>query len=73
MENKEQLVSLKVMRLLKPSLFSTLPLYTEAEHFTDNFSQLLLDQAFDVTSYKHVKGCEDCSLTDFLVIPSIFG
>jgi hypothetical protein len=73
MDNKEQLVSLKVMRLLKPSLYSTLPLYTEPEHFSDNFTQLLLDQAFDLSSYKNVKGCEDCSLTDFLVIPSIFG
>ena len=73
MDNKEQLVSLKVMRLLKPSLYSTLPVYTENEHFTDNFSQLLLDQAFDLSSFKNIKGCENCSLTDFLVIPQIFG
>ena len=73
MDNKEQLVSLKVMRLLKPSLYSTLPLYTEKEHFTDSFSQLLLNQAFDLACFESVKGCEDCSLTDFLVIPQIFG
>lgn len=60
------------MRLLKPSLYSTMPVYVEDEHFTDNFSKLLLDQAFNL-SKSNLLSTPDCSTTDFLVIPQIFG
>ena len=62
----------KVMRLLKPSMYSALPIYTEKEHFSDNFSKLLLDQAFNMSQQMSISN-PNCSLTDFLVIPQIFG
>ena len=65
--------NLKVMRLLKPSLYPNMPCYTECDHFSDNFSKLLLDQAFNNQHRANINSLSDCSLTDFLVIPQIFG
>ena len=61
------------MRLLKPSLFSTIPCFTEKEHHSDNFNKLLLDQTFNKTNQENIKEVSDCSLSDLLVIPQIFG
>ena len=61
------------MRLLKPSIYSALPIYTEQSHFTDNFSQLLLDQAFNMNSFNELNIPSNSSMSDFLVIPQIFG
>ncbi len=60
------------MRLLKPSLYSTLSIYAEQEHFTDNFTKLLLDQTFHL-SKESLISTPDSSMTDLLVIPQIFG
>lgn len=61
------------MRLLKPSFYSSLPCYTENEHFSDNFSKLLLDQTFNAPQQQSINFSSNCSLTDFYVIPQIFG
>lgn len=61
------------MRLLKPSLYSTMPCYTEPEHYSDDFSKLLLDQTFNKAHSENINATSDCSLTDILVIPQIFG
>ena len=62
------------MRLLKPSTYCNLPVYTETDHSTNNFSNLLLDQAFNVNSISsELNNPGDSSQTDFLVIPQIFG
>lgn len=61
------------MRLLKPSLYPAMSCYTEDEHFSDNFSKLLLDQAFNKQHRQSINSLGECSLTDFLVIPQIFG
>ena len=73
MANKEQWVSLKVMRLLKPSFHQTMTCFTEPEHFSDNFSKLLLDQTFNASEQQQINFSPHCSLTDFYVIPQIFG
>ncbi|RNA06026.1 trafficking particle complex subunit 13 isoform X1, partial [Brachionus plicatilis] len=74
MESREHLVSLKVMRLLKPSTYCTLPVYTETKHSTSHFSNLLLDQVFNLDSFStELNNPDDSSQTDFLVIPQIFG
>ncbi len=61
------------MRLLKPSFYSTMPCFTENEHFSDNFSKLLLDQTFNASQQQISDSSNHCSLTDFYVIPQIFG
>ena len=61
------------MRLLKPSFHQAMPCFTEPEHFSDNFSKLLLDQTFNVSEQQSIHFSNDCSLTDFYVIPQIFG
>lgn len=61
------------MRLLKPSLYSSLPIHTESEHFTDNFSKMLLDQVFDSQSIEELNSNANFCMSDFLVIPQIFG
>ncbi|CAF0943775.1 unnamed protein product, partial [Brachionus calyciflorus] len=72
MEVKEHLVSLKVMRLLKPSMYCTLPVYSETT--SNNFSDFLIDQAFDLNSNSaQMNISADFSQTDFLVIPQTFG
>lgn len=64
---------LEVMRLLKPSLYSSLPIYAENEHFTENFAKLLLDQIFETAKYTELNTNSDFSMSDSLVIPQIFG
>ena len=61
------------MRLLKPSIYSSLPVFTENEHFTENLSKLLLDQAFQSCNNLTTSNILSSSLTDTLVIPQIFG
>jgi hypothetical protein len=73
MDSKDHLVSLKVMRLLKPSIYSSLPVYTEDEHFTESLSKLILDQAFQSCNNISASSVSCSSLTDTLVIPQIFG
>ncbi|RNA28312.1 trafficking particle complex subunit 13 isoform X1, partial [Brachionus plicatilis] len=74
MESREHSVSLKVMRLLKPSTYCTLPVYTETKPSTNQLSNLLLDHAFNLESFStELNNPGDSSQTDFLVIPKIFG
>ncbi len=61
------------MRLLKPSLLTTQTCHTEPEHFSDPFSQLLLDQTLNKKHIYNINSSPDSALTDFLVIPQIFG
>lgn len=61
------------MRLLKPSLYSSLPVFAENEHFTENFSKLMIDQIFDFNSSIDLNQNPNFSMSDFLVIPQIFG
>ena len=61
------------MRLLKPSLYSSLPVYTEKEHFSENFAKLLIDQIFDVGASEELNSESNFAMSDFLVIPQIFG
>jgi hypothetical protein len=60
------------MRLLKPSFHQAMPCFTEPEHFSDNFSKLLLDQTFNVSEQQNIHFSNDCSLTDFYVADLIF-
>jgi trafficking protein particle complex subunit 13 len=70
MENKEQFVSLKVMRLLKPNIHSAMTCFTEPSHSSDKYSRILLEPAFSSS----IKSDESSfCLTDFLVIPQTFG
>jgi hypothetical protein len=61
------------MRLLKPSMYSALPCFTEPAHYSDDFSKLLLDPAFSRDQYESLSSNPDFSMTDFLVIPQTFG
>lgn len=62
------------MRLLKPSLYCTLPVYTESKYASDNFSSVLIDQTFNINQMStELNNSFDSSQTDFLVIPQIFG
>lgn len=65
-------MNFEVMRLLKPSFYPTLPVFTEGEHNSESFSKLLLDQTFDPSGHNALSG-PNSALTDFLVIPQIFG
>jgi hypothetical protein len=61
------------MRLLKPSFYSSTPCFTEEQSASQNFSKILLDQAFNLQDIKNIKSSANTALTDFLVIPQIFG
>ncbi len=61
------------MRLLKPSLHTGLTCHTEPNHSSDTFSKLLLDQTLNRQHHDNIKSLPDSSLSDFLVIPQIFG
>lgn len=63
----------KVMRLLKPSLYSSLPVYAEDEHFSENFAKLMIDQIFSSSTANDLNLNKQFSMSDFLVIPQIFG
>jgi hypothetical protein len=70
---KKNNIYLSVMRLLKPSIYSSLPVYTEPEHFTENLSKLILDQVFQSCNHISTSNIMNSSMTDTLVIPQIFG
>lgn len=61
------------MRLLKPSLYSSLPVYAEKEHFSENFAKLMIDQIFSASTSADLNQNRNFSMSDFLVIPQIFG
>jgi len=61
------------MKLLKQSFYYTLPCITENEHFSNNFSKLVLDQTFNACQQQSINYMPHSSLTDFYVIPQIFG
>ena len=61
------------MRLLKPTFYSGVSCFTDNQYSTQNFSKTLLNHSFKLFNNDHSESLNDLALTDFLVIPQIFG
>lgn len=61
------------MRLLKPSLYSSLPYYQGNENNSNIFDKLLLEQAYHVKENKDINLDTAFNLSDFLILPQSFG
>jgi hypothetical protein len=61
------------MRLLKPSLFSSIPFYKNNESKSDVFENILFEKAFNAKESTDLNIPTSFSLTDFLILPQSFG
>ena len=59
------------MRLLKPSLFSSLPFYKEND--ANICDKILLEESFNVKENNDINLDTNFSLTDHLILPQSFG
>jgi trafficking protein particle complex subunit 13 len=59
------------MRLLKPSLFSSLPFYKEND--SNICDKILLEESFNVKENNDINLDTNFSLTDLLILPQSFG
>jgi hypothetical protein len=62
-----------VMRLLKPSLFSSLPFYKGNENNSNIFDKILLEQSYHVKENADINLDTNFALSDLLILPQSFG
>ena len=61
------------MRLLKPSLFSSLPFYKGNENNSSILENVLLGEAFHCKENNDISLDTNFSLSDLLILPQSFG